>query len=316
MRKREIELNEKQMRLYHQLEAQANKIFNFKTHIQGKRGTERYRGGVRPFLRFCAAKFGLRNIRNISDKHIAAFIEYSREANVAVSTLKTDLSAIRKLHEMIPNSRYRLSENHELNYTDQRKTRGVDRAWRDSEVKHAVNLAHQMNRYDVKWSIQLARNCGLRIEEVTALTKTQLRNALQKGYLELRTTKGGIPRDVPVSPEARNVFREILAHATQEKIFIRHGKQHHQAFKSIQNWIYNHREYFQESYQRDEGYIRDLRIDEERADLTFHGLRHAYAREQYEQRIGSGMSPSQARKEVAGLLGHGRDDVTRIYLGK
>lgn len=316
MRKREIELNEKQTRLYQQLEAQANKVLSFKKHHQGKRGTERYRAGVRPFLQFCAYQFGLRNVRNISDKHITAYIEYSREANVAVSTLKTDLSAIRKLHEMIPNSRYRLSENHELNYTDQRKTRGVDRAWRDSEVKHAVNLAHQMNRYDVKWSIQLARTMGLRIEEATALTKTQLRNALEKGYLELRITKGGIQRDVPVSSEARKVFREILAHATQEKIFIRHGKQHHQAFKSIQNWIYNHREYFQEQYSRDEGYIRDLKIDEERPDLTFHGLRHAYAREQYQMRIDVGMKPLEARQEVAELLGHGRDDVTRIYLGK
>jgi integrase/recombinase XerD len=49
---------------------------------------------------------------------------------------------------------------------------------------------------------------------------------------------------------------------------------------------------------------------------TFHGLRHAYAREQYHERIDKGMSAREARQEVAELLGHGRDDVTRVYLGK
>jgi len=36
--------------------------------------------------------------------------------------------------------------------------------------------------------------------------------------------------------------------------------------------------------------------------------------EWYQERIQKGRSPYQARKEVAKLLGHGRDDVTRIYL--
>ncbi len=36
--------------------------------------------------------------------------------------------------------------------------------------------------------------------------------------------------------------------------------------------------------------------------------------EWYQERIQKGRSPYQARKEVAKLLGHGRDDVTHIYL--
>jgi hypothetical protein len=111
---------------------------------------------------------------------------------------------------MISDARYHLSENHELNYTEQRKTRGVDRAWRESEVKHAVELAHSMSRYDVKCSIQLARTYGLLIEEVTALTRTQLRNALDKDYLALKTTKGGIPRDIPLTSNARNVCKRFF----------------------------------------------------------------------------------------------------------
>jgi len=43
-------------------------------------------------------------------------------------------------------------------------------------------------------------------------------------------------------------------------------------------------------------------------------LRHAYARERYQERMDGGMEQKQARTEVAELLGHGRDDVTRVYL--
>lgn len=48
--------------------------------------------------------------------------------------------------------------------------------------------------------------------------------------------------------------------------------------------------------------------------MTFHGLRHIRAAERYQERVQRGRSPYQARKEVTKLLGHGRDDVTRIYL--
>lgn len=48
--------------------------------------------------------------------------------------------------------------------------------------------------------------------------------------------------------------------------------------------------------------------------LTFHGLRHTYAHEQYDKFILEGCTDFVARKKVSELLGHHRDDVTRIYL--
>jgi integrase/recombinase XerD len=314
---REWNMTPKQERMLENLWRQVEKHFNFNSRAgQGYRGTERYLAGIRSVLSTAVCKFNLQNIRNLQDKHLRQHIQDSKEAGVSIATIKNELSAIRKLHSIIPNTRYELSENKDLGLTEKRVTRGVDRAWRDSEVQKAVNLAHSMGRYDVKWALSLARSAGLRIEEVTALTKTQLRDALKNGYLHLRQTKGGIQRDVPLSQAARQVCREILTHASNEKIFIKHGRTHHQAFHSIQNWIHNHREKFQEDYTPDERYIQDMRIDIERPNLTFHGLRHAYAREQYHERIDKGMSAREARQEVAELLGHGRDDVTRVYLGK
>jgi len=48
--------------------------------------------------------------------------------------------------------------------------------------------------------------------------------------------------------------------------------------------------------------------------MTFHGLRHTYAAEKYQGFINAGKPPCEARKAVSRLLGHGRDDVTKIYL--
>lgn len=44
------------------------------------------------------------------------------------------------------------------------------------------------------------------------------------------------------------------------------------------------------------------------------GLRHTFAHEQYNKFIEQGYSDFMARKKVSELLGHHRDDVTRIYL--
>ena len=47
--------------------------------------------------------------------------------------------------------------------------------------------------------------------------------------------------------------------------------------------------------------------------MTFHGLRHTYAAEKYQELVDSGKSPMDAHFEVSRLLGHERPDVTNIY---
>lgn len=154
---------------------------------------------------------------------------------------------------------------------------------------------------------------------MTALTKTQIREALTNGYIHLTKTKGGIKRDVPLNDRAERVLRGMLAEGKDERIFISHSRTHTQAIKSIQNWVYNHRDIFTEKQQftteQDKNYQKQLEIDYERPNLTFHGLRLAFAREEYNNIRKDGKSPQIARKQVSKMLGHGRDDVTRIYLG-
>lgn len=317
MGKRDWEMDQRQQNIYNNLWQQAHKVFDWRTHHQGKRGTERYRNGVKAFCKHLALQYGSKNFKNISDKHLESFIKSSKEVGISASTIKTDLAAVRKLHSMLPKTRNLLSADNKNLGAEKRKIIGVDRAWKDSEAAKAGNLAISMGRKDVNWAIRCVRTLGLRIEETTALTKSQIREALTNGHsIHLTNTKGGIARDVPLNPGAERVLREMLTEAKQETIFTYHGNSHKQAIKSIQNWIQNHREIFTEEIKGDSKDEQQAGIDYQRQNLTMHGLRHSYARWQYAKGIDRGMNEKDARLFVAEQLGHGRDSVTRVYLGK
>ena len=81
-----------------------------------------------------------------------------------------------------------------------------------------------------------------------------------------------------------------------EKLFVKNEDKTHLAKQRMQCFIAYHRKAF----------------TEER--ITFHGLRHTYAHEKYEEYISIGKNEKEARKMVSELLGHHRDVVTRIYL--
>lgn len=297
---RDWQMTEKQQNIYNNLWEQVERAFDFRSPQQAYRGVARYRSGLSSFCKHLAIHYRSSNFRNIRDKHLESFIEESQKAGVSVSTLKADLSAIRKLHDRTDRTRYRLSDNQRLGFTEKRRTRGNNRAWTDNEVQRARDLAIEMGRHDVRYAIDVGRSLGLRIEEVTALRRSQVKEALEQGYVSLTQTKGGIARDVPLTDRANEVFRDMLSHHIRDydTLFVHHGRTHAQAQKSIQNWLIRHRDKFSSG---DEA-------------LTFHGLRYAYAREQYEKFCDSGLDEKQARQETAKLLGHGRDEVTQVYL--
>src|SRR5690625_1157020 len=140
-------MDNKQQNIYQNLWNQVHRIFDWRTHHQGKRGNERYRDGLSAFCKHLAIHYRSKNFRNISNKHLASFVQVSQDAGISASTMKTDLSAIRKLHSMVQKTRYRLtSDNKELG-VEQRKNVGIDRAWRDSEVSKAIDHAKRSEEH-------------------------------------------------------------------------------------------------------------------------------------------------------------------------
>src|SRR5699024_5260404 len=119
--KRDWFMNKKQANMYQNLWNQVHKIFNWRTHHQGKRGNERYREGLRAFSKHLAIHYQSKNFKNISDKHLTSFVEASKDAGMGTSTIKTDLASIRKLHSMLPKKRHHLTENNNIFQLEKRQ---------------------------------------------------------------------------------------------------------------------------------------------------------------------------------------------------
>ena len=89
---------------------------------------ERYCEAMKCFCRFLAERYRLEQLANIAPKHFFAYVYFLRESGKAASTIKTELSAIRFFHDLIPNPRFELPDNSQL-LLQRRALGGVDRTW-------------------------------------------------------------------------------------------------------------------------------------------------------------------------------------------
>lgn len=296
--------------IYKNLSSQISKIS--KHNRQGSFKTkERYKQGVDRFCKFLAANFGIQKFANINDKHVEKYVEDMQSRGLSVSTIKTDLAAIRFYHDKTDKPRHTLSDNSK--YTLERRSfGGVDRSWNQSEYKAFRELAYARGQLRVAEIATLARNEGLRIHETLRIDRSSVEKALATGKLHVKG-KGGKERDVPLSQESRIVLQERIQSVERgDKLYVQEHEKTHLVIKQVQNFINRNREHFQDAsrqLERTEG-------DEIVQNITFHGLRHSYAQDQYQRAMDVGLSDYRARVTVSQLLGHERDDVTRIYVVK
>ena len=148
----------------------------------------------------------------------------------------------------------------------------------------------------------LGRYAGLRLEECFRIDTNVARNALKTGLLHVKG-KGGLQRDVPINASIEIVLRDELGITPAgHKLFVAPNDKTHLAMKRFQAFIAYHR--------------CNIQDDSRERPITFHGLRHTYAHEKYMEFVSNGHNKYEARKMVSELLGHHRDDVTRIYLAR
>ncbi|WP_372997386.1 tyrosine-type recombinase/integrase [Lutispora sp.] len=290
-------MKEKTERIFKNLLAQIERIS--KHARQGSFKTrERYKGAVIRFIMFLAEVFKLQKFANVQDKHISAYIKHMQDKGLSASTIKTDLAAIRYFHDQCPEAKYVISDNGAFEL-EKRLFGGVDRTWSQIEFTGMVNIAWELGQTRIVYVLCLGRYQGLRIHEALRLDRAAAESALKAGILHVKG-KNGKERDVLLRSQIRRVFHILLEEVSRgEKLFILPSEKTHLVIKQIQNFIVRHRHKVAAS-----GRV---------TNMTFHGLRHTFAAEEYSKRIAAGMSEYKARKEVAKILGHDRDDVTDIY---
>lgn len=301
----------RQDNIYKNLSNQISKIS--KHNRQGSYKTrERYEQGVDRFCKFLADSFGIQKFSNISDKHIEKYVEDMKVRDLSASTIKTELAAIRFYHDKVDRPRNQLADNSHYNL-ERRTFGGVNRAWSTEEYKTFKELSYARSQDRIAEIATLARNEGLRLHETLRIDRATVERALSIGHLHIKG-KGGKERDVPLSQESRAMLKERIQEVERgDKLYVRQGEETHLVIKQVQNFLNRNREYFQDESRSQAPSEGDEVIAE---NITFHGLRHSYAQERYQQAIDSGMSDYKARLFVSQLLGHERDDVTRIYVVK
>ncbi len=282
--------------LYKNLEVQYQKVFR---HIKvgSFKTRERYGKAFKRFMVFIAEKYKVQKLSNISEKHVEAYVSYMQSKGLSASTIKTELAAIRFFHDNMPYTRYELPANENLDL-ERRRFGGVDRTWKTEEYNKMLEAAIKNDHEDYIAIFALARFAGLRLEECFRIDTNDAQKAIESGELYVKG-KGGQSRYVPINETIREAFAKFLKNTPRgQKLFVAPDDKTHLAMKRLQCYIAYHRKEFTEN------------------QITFHGLRHTYAHEQYEKFIKEGCSDFDARKNVSELLGHHRDDVTRIYLSK
>lgn len=287
--------------IYHVLLAQLDKLERH--NRQGSYKTRRrYYEAMQRFCRFLADSYHLQKLTNISGKHLVAYVHHLQKGGKSASTVKTDLAAIRFWHDKISEAKYKLPSNADLSSQaplERRRIGGVDRHWTPEQFTAFVAVCREAGRTDYADIATLTYYVGLRIHEVCRLDTAAVEAWERTGVLTVKG-KGGRVRSVPVEAgAAKQALRDRRAAVQRgHKLFVPDDTATDAYIYAFQSFLREHRP--------DQG--------TNPRPLTHHGLRHSYAIRQYQTAVDGGASEHRAKLDVSHLLGHGRADVTDVYL--
>lgn len=294
-------MDEKTLNIYTNLERQIDRVFRHTR--QGSYETRyRYKDGVKHFAKFMAETYKKQNLNKIENKHLESYIEQMMECGYSNSYITTNLSAIRFFIDQYKDSSY-IKSNKEFGAIARNKNEriGPDRAWEPEEIKKMQKLAMIEGQARIADMIQIAVDHGFRIHEVIRLERVDLQKGLKEGSIKIKG-KGGLVRKVPVQNRAHIEKLIETTPIRQAKIFVYENEKGHQVIEMAQQFIYKNRDKVQ------------INENEDRGSLTFHGLRHTYAQNRYQELRHDDKNIKESRKQVSLELGHFRVEITDIYL--
>ncbi len=243
------------------------------------------------------------NSHSLKPKHVEALVGHWLEKDVAVGTIKNRMAAFRWWARKVNRQNVVARSNDHYGIPNRIFITGSSKAKSVSDTQ-----LEKVRDIHVRMSLELQEAFGLRREESIKFMPSY---ADQGDHLALKPswTKGGKARVIPIRTEKQ---RDVLDRA------------HKLAGKG--SLIPGSRNYKQQVRIYDRHALR--------AGLSkMHGLRHAYAQQRYEELTGwkspiaGGPSSKsltheqretdhQARLIISHELGHEREQVTKIYLGR
>ena len=245
----------------------------------------------------------LRKANGLKGRHVNALVARWHREELSAGTIKNRLAVLRWWAEKVGKSAIIPRDNAQLNIADRKYVSDENKA-RELD-REALGKVKDDN---VKMSLELQEAFGLRREEAI---KFQPAYADQGDRIKLKSswTKGGKEREIPIRNEQQ---RAVLDRA------------HKLAGKGS-------------LIPPNRSYVQQLKVYERHVKIAgmskMHGLRHRYAQERYRELTGwkcphqggpksKELTPDQKAKdaeirlEISREMGHEREQITAVYLGR
>jgi hypothetical protein len=242
-------------------------------------------------------------VSSLRTKHINKLIESWQKEKLSAGTIKNRIATLRWVAAKINKANIVARTN---------DVYGIERrVYINNDINKAHDIHDKLDKITnerVALSLQLQREFGLRREESL---KFQPAYADQENRLLLKPSwcKGGRPRDIPIRTDAQRELLNKCHKLVGESSMIPPEKDYKTYLKNFENLCIKVG-------------IRNM-----------HGLRHAYAQDRYKELTGwdcpknGGKSSKDfnqhekkidfdARIKISNELGHGREEVTKVYLGR
>ena len=248
---------------------------------------------------------GFRHLRatGMRSKHVEHLVERWHGEEISAGTFKNRMSALRWLAEKIDKQNIVARDNAAYGIAERRYVTNVSKA----HALDADKLAAVSDPYTAL-SLRLQEAFGLRREESIKLRPTMADRG-DALHLKASWTKGGKERDIPI-------------HTGAQRVLLQEAKQLAEAGSLIPVEMS-----YKDQLNRFKAQTAQAGID------RVHGLRHRYAQTRYAELTGwpspaaggptsKQLSPAQkvidrqARLTISRELGHDREAITAVYLGR
>jgi integrase len=241
--------------------------------------------------------------RSLKPKHVDALVSFWKDQTISVGTFKNRLSALRWWASKVGKADIVARDNKAYDIGNRRYVSGESKAKLLGEKQ-----LEKISDEHVRLSLRLQSAFGLRREEAIKFSPNY---AIKNDHITLKAswTKGGRARSVPIrNDEQRRLLEDVRKLAKGGALI-----------PPERNYV--------EQRNRYDRQVRDAGIKNP------HGLRHAYAQRRYEELTGwkapfaggpatKSLRSDQraldkgARETISRELGHSREEISRVYLGR
>jgi len=253
--------------------------------------------------------YRLSSVNSLKPKHVNHLVSRWQSEGLSSGTIKNRMSHIRWWAEKVGKSSMLPKSNNGSNQAIQLDIEKRTYVSNDSKGKELdLDKLNQVNDNLVKLSLRLQQEFGLRREEAIKFSPS-FANRGDKIVLKSSWTKGGRPRSIPIKTHAQKVLLKEIEDTVGRGALIRTDRNYIQQLKSY------------------EWQTSRVGLDKN------HGLRHMYAQKRYLELTGwqaplnggptnKNLTAEQkaidrvVRLKISEELGHSREQITAIYLGR